>query len=89
MRNIDRFTAYESIILARLHESFPLKIDLDVDQISGFRNSHYCREGQLAYATIGWLEEEGYIDVGEPRYPYGFRNCVLTPQGLTRLQAKD
>ena len=79
----DLFYEHMAIVLAQLYECFPLKSDLDVRQIS----RHQAEEAQLAYATIEWLEAEGYIRVGW-RYRHGFHNCVLTAQGLTRLQAK-
>ena len=77
----DLFYEYVAIILAQLYERFPLKSDLDVRQIS----RHQAKEAKIACATIEWLEEEGYIRVGG-RYRYGLHNCVLTAQGLTRLQ---
>ena len=83
----DLFYEHVASVLAQLYERFPVKSDLDVDEISGFRNSHYCQEGKLAYTTIKWLEEEGYIRVGESRYPHSAQNCILTAKGFNRLQA--
>ena len=79
----DLFCEHVASVLAQLYERFPVKSDLDVRQIS----RHQAKEAKVAYATIEWLEEEGYIRVG-CRYRYGFHNCVLTAQGLTRLQVK-
>ena len=41
----------------------------------------------IAYATIEWLIDTGWVRAKEPHYPIGFRRCVLTAEGLKLLKA--
>lgn len=98
MRNIDVFNEYVAVILAQLYESFPVKEDLDVRTISGHTDENefgiICapdgresKEAQVAYHSIEWLVDTGYIRADEPRPHRFFRGCVLTSAGLKLLQA--
>ena len=98
MPNIDRFDEYAALIFSRLYEHFPVKVDLDVRDLTGHRemdengavlapNGNTSRCASIAYATIEWLIETGYVRAKEPHYPIGFRGCVLTAEGLKLLKA--
>lgn len=97
-RNIDLFDEYVAIIFSQLYESFPIKSLLDVRQLTGHTDSdefgRLCapngrpsKESEIAYATIEWLRDSGFIRAGEPNYPLAFQKCVLTTQGLEVLKA--
>ena len=98
MLNIDRFDKYVALILGRLYEQFPVKTDLDVRRLTGHEemddtgailapNGDESREVAIAYATIEWLIDTGYVRAKEPHHPIGFRRCVLTAEGLRLLKA--
>ena len=98
MRNVDLFNEYTAVILARLYESFPVKTDLDVRAITGHADvdefgiiiapdGRRSKEAEVAFASIEWLLETGYIRAEDRRYPYGFDRCVLTAEGLRLLNA--
>lgn len=98
-RNIDLFDEYVAIIFSQLYESFPVKNTLDVRKLSGHSETdefgRLCapdgrpsQESEIAYATIEWLRESGYIRTGDASYPLAFYDCVLTTQGLEVLKAK-
>lgn len=98
MRNIDVFNEFVAVILAQLYESFPVKEDLDVRTISGHTDENefgiICapdgresKEAQVAYSTIEWLVDTGYIRADKPRPYRAFRGCVLTAEGLKLLHA--
>ena len=98
MPNIDRFDKYVALILSRLYEQFPVKADIDVRRLTGHDemddtgvirapNGNESREAEIAYATIEWLIDTGYVRATEPHYPIGFRGCVLTAEGLRLLKA--
>ena len=98
MRNIDLFNEYAARILGQLYEKFPVKDDLDVRSITGHTDvnewgaicapdGRESKEAQVAYATIEWLADTGYIRADDRRYPFGFARCVLTAEGLRLLEA--
>lgn len=60
-----------------------------MDEDGGIRapNGKESEAAAIAYATIEWLVDTGYVRVKEPRYPIGFHGCVLTAQGLKLLKA--
>ena len=98
MPNIDRFDKYVALILSELYGQFPVKTDLDVRKLTGHShmddfgticapNGKESRDAKIAYATIEWLIDTGYVRAKEPRHPIGFRQCVLTAEGLKLLKA--
>ena len=98
MPNIDRFDQYVALILGKLYERFPVKTDLDARDLTEHReldqdgtilapNGQESKNALIAYATIEWLIDTGYVRANEPRPPIGFRGCVLTAQGLKLLKA--
>lgn len=98
MRNVDLFNEYAARILARLYESFPVKTDLDAREITGHKDmdefgsicapdGRSSKEAEVAYATIEWLVDTGFVRADDRRPPLGFVRCVLTAEGLRLLQA--
>ena len=99
VKNIDLFNEYVAGILARLYEGFPVKDDLDVRKISGHEDEdefgvicapdgRRSKEAEVAFATVEWLVETGYVRADDRRYPRAFGGCVLTSKGLKVLQAE-
>lgn len=97
MQNIALFDGYVAAILARLFESFPVKLGLDAREISGdmavddFGNvvgadGRPSRRFAIALATVEWLGEAGYIRVGD-RGAFGWSAVALSPAGLELLKA--
>lgn len=97
MSNIELFDEYTARILAELYEAFPRKTFLDARSICGHQNidefgqvldpegkpsAHF----EVAFATIDWLAETGYIRATDIRQ-FGARDAVLTAQGLLVLKA--
>jgi len=98
MTNIDLFNSYTADVLSRLYAAFPVKVSLDVRVLSGHQeiddygavitpDGHRSKEAEIAFATIEWLIESGYIRAGGKRPPLGFTDCVLTSSGLDILNA--
>lgn len=98
MRNIDLFDEYVALILCQLYESFPVKTTLDVRKISGHTGldeyGRICapdgrpsKEAEIAYSTIEWLVDSGYVRSERPNPYTGYHGCVLTSQGLEVLKA--
>lgn len=98
MPDIERFDHYVARILGALYEEFPVKTDLDVRRLTGHArmnedgaicapDGRESRNARIAYATIEWLVDAGYVRAQEPRFPIGFRQCVLTAEGLRALGA--
>lgn len=98
MSNIDRFDEYAAVVLARLYERFPVKTMLDVRSITGHTGADefgaVCgpdgrpsREAEIAWATIEWLADTGYVRVSKATPPVVFVGCVLTAEGLKLLKA--
>ena len=95
MPNIDRYVA---AILGQFYGEFPVKVDLDVRRLTGHTatnaDGEICapdgsvsEEAAVAYGTIEWLIETGYVRALEPRHGSGVRGCVLTEAGLRLLKA--
>ncbi len=98
MINIELFNAYTAIILSQLYESFPVKCDLDVRTISGHDefddfgaicapDGRRSKQAEVAFSTIEWLIDNGYIQASDKRYPLGFSCCTLSQAGLNLLNA--
>ena len=98
MRNIDRFDEYAAVVLARLYEQFPIKTTLDVRRITGHAgvnefgaicapDGRESREAEIAWATIEWLADTGYLRASGSNPPAVFAGCVLTAEGLRLLKA--
>ena len=97
-RNIELFDEYTARILSRLYERFPVKCALDVREITGHTDideygaivapdGRKSKEAEIAYATIEWLAETGYLRADDANPPYGYRLCVLSARGLELLKA--
>ena len=98
MQNIELFDQYVALILSQLYESFPVKRGLETRQLTGHTESNeygaICapdgrpsKEVEVAYATIEWLAETGYIRTESSRHLFGCSGCVLTSLGLHLLKA--
>ena len=98
MSNIDRFDEYAAVVLGRPYERFPVKTDLDVRRITGHTGTNgfgaVCapdgresREAEIAWATIEWLADTGYLRTAASTAPVRFHGCVLTAEGLKLLKA--
>ena len=98
MPNIDRFDKYVALTRSEPYGQFPVKTDLDVRKLTGHSdmddfgticapNGKESRDAQIAYATVEWLIDTGYVRAKESNYPIGFRQCVLTAEGLKPLKA--
>ena len=97
-RNIELFDEYAARILSRLYERFPVKCGLDAREITGHTDAddfgaivapdgRASKEAEIAYATIEWLAETGYLRADDAHPPYGYRSCVLSARGLELLKA--
>jgi hypothetical protein len=97
MKNIDLFDEYVAVILAQLYEGFPVKRGIDARKISGHTEindwggvadeaGNPSRKFEIAYATIEWLVETGYIRAAD-RSQFGFSQAVLTASALEVLKA--
>lgn len=97
-RNIDLFDQYAADVLGRLYESFPVKCQLDVRNITGHAETNeygaICapggrpsKEAEIAYATIEWLVDTGYIRADHRSPGFSFQGCVLSPRGLEVLKS--
>ena len=101
MPNIDRFDRYVAAILGQLYGEFPVKVDLDVRRLTGHTatnaDGEICapdgsvsEEAAVAYGTIEWLIETGYVRAIEPRHGICFRSLrpdrsrAPTPEGHAR-----
>ena len=98
MTNIELFDRYAAAIFGELYESFPIKTDIDARKISGHAETNeygaICdstgrrsKEAEIAYATIEWLADTGYVRAKDKLYPFGYSQCVLTAEGLRLLKA--
>ncbi|WP_432780248.1 hypothetical protein QZH44_06880 [Pseudomonas corrugata] len=90
--NIDRFDEYAGLIFARLYATFPMRVQLDDDEVipgawrdGEFQLEAYESEAEFVKATIHWLKDAGYID-GRPSNR-GLFDAVLTSKGLEVLKA--
>ena len=97
-RNIELFDEYAARILSRLYERFPVKCPLDAREITGHTDTdeygaivapdgRVSKEAGVAYATIEWLAETGYLRADDAHPPYGYGSCVLSARGLELLKA--
>ena len=88
MQNIELFNEYVARILAQLYESFPVKVSLHADQFSSFSDrSQQQMEELVAYSTIEWLVDNGYVHADERIPRSSCYGCTLTDKGLKVLQA--
>ena len=98
MQNIDLFNEYVARILAQLYESFPVKEKLYASTISGHTDDNrygtICapdgsesKEAQVAFHTIGWLVDNGYVRAEQRLDGRYYDYCALTEKGLKVLQA--
>ena len=97
MRNIELFDEYAARVLAELYAEFPTKTYLDACALSGHegsdvygrvvnKNGDPSKEFEIAYSTLQWLWETGYIraDGLDNR---GLTQSVLSPMGLAVLKS--
>lgn len=98
MLNIELFNEYVAHILAQLYVSFPVKGTLDVRTISGHTDvNHYgiicapdgseSKEAWVAFDTISWLVDNGYVHADSQLARRYYDGCTLTAKGLKLLQA--
>lgn len=97
MKNIELFDEYTARIFADLYRSFPVKRSLDARKLSGHEDyddfgrilnerGDPSKEFEVAYATIEWLFDTGYIRGHEPSGS-GMSLAVLSPMGLAVLKS--
>lgn len=98
MTNIDLFDHYAALVLGELYENFPVARDLDTRKLTGHADTDeygaICgpdgrpsKQVEIAYHTISWLVDAGYVRCRDQRPLYGFSGCVLTAEGLRLLKA--
>ncbi|MFM5495225.1 hypothetical protein ACET9I_01430 [Aeromonas veronii] len=97
--NIEQFDEIAGLVFARLYDSFPIPIYLDVGEYTGgkplrisFSQFHETnsKEADMAYYTISWLLESGYINAiphNSGGFWKGFSDVVLTAKGLETMKA--
>ncbi len=97
-QNIDQFNEVTASVFAKLYESFPVEVELEVSDFTEESTQQYywtmslsagfAPEGhtQLVQHAIRWLIKEGYIHTkGESMA--SFRGCTLTGKGLETLNS--
>jgi hypothetical protein len=96
MRNIEFFNLCVAEVLGTCYEQFPVKVDLQYEEIGNRIASQYSSEdidefsdtvmtsSEVAAATIRWLGSAGYLWVGNEFYG-GFSSVTLTPKSLELL----
>lgn len=99
MQNIDLFNEYVARVLAQLYESFPVKEKLDAGTISGHTDldrvgtildapdGSESKEARVAYGTISWLVNNGYVHADSRLDGRYYDGCALTDKGLMVLRA--
>ena len=95
--NIDLFDEYTTKILAKLYESFPNPIDLDVFELAGYYTDDptslppyhvLYKKRECVIATIEYLiRNNDMMTDGQDDDTY--QSCVLTAKGLTALNEKS
>lgn len=97
MTNIERFNVLVGVIFAKLYESFPVPVELSVqdfveqlvDDSELSDESEYIRGGYGKFftSTIVWLGDHGYLIRGSTIGVGTVRGCVLTGSTLEILNA--
>jgi len=90
MNNIALFDLYVGKILAKLYNTFPLKVEIDVCEMTGLsideESMNIPKECQIFNDTMEWLHESGYLYY-QQSYPYAFSRVVLSAKGLEVLKS--
>lgn len=90
MKNIELFDLYAGKVLAKLYESFPLKIDIDVCEMLGLEIDQESldipKECDIFNDTVEWLKQSGFIYYDQ-KFPYAYSRVVLSAVGLETLKA--
>jgi len=96
-QSFDAFNRIALYVLVHLFESFPHQIELDANTIGTQAKPTDSNKAEseifdslvenhtLAYSTISWLRDEGFISVGDVNLDSQFRDARLTLKGLTLL----
>lgn len=97
MTNIERFNVLVGVVFAKLYESFPVPVELSVqdfveqlvDDSEQSDESEYVRGGYGKFftSTIVWLGDHGYLIRGSTIGVSTVRGCVLTANALEILNA--
>lgn len=94
--NIDQFNTVTAEVFVTLYQSFPVEIDLDVQNFTHENISDYYQtsdlggglflknHAKLIHSAIRWLIDEGYIRT-DRESKSSFRLCILTSKGLEVL----
>lgn len=91
------FDEYAARVFGLLYESFPAKRRLDTRRLTGHADEDEkgtilspdgrpSKDVEVAWATIEWLVETGYIRSKDSYYLRSFSGCVLTAEGLRLLK---
>ena len=95
--NIDLFDEYTAKILAKLYESFPNPIDLDVFELAGYYTDDptslppyhvLYKKRECVIATIEYLIRNNDM-MTDGKDDDTYQSCVLTAKGLTTLNEKS
>lgn len=97
MTNIERFNVLVGVIFAKLYETFPVPVELSVqdfveqlvDDSELTDDSEYLSGGYCKFftSTIAWLGDHGYLIRGSTLGAGTVRGCVLTASTLEILNA--
>ncbi|TWD52523.1 hypothetical protein [Pseudomonas sp. SJZ131] len=100
--NIDEFDKAVGLILAKLYQSFPMRILIEpiiTESLSPFDptidgwDKPYFRQRDIFKCTMSWLIQAGYIwsekQDGLAELSGIFKECVLSAKGLEVLKAPD
>lgn len=96
MKNIESFNLCVAEILGACYEHFPVKVDLQFEEIGNRVASQFSSEdsdaffntvmtsSDVAAATIEWLTSAGYLWSGN-KFSGGVSDVTLTPKSLELL----
>jgi len=90
LKNIELFDLYVGKTFVKLYESFPLRCELDICEMTDKEFDEETlktpKECDIYRDTVIWLSESGYINY-DAQHEYGFRGVVLSAKGLELLKA--
>lgn len=97
MTNIERFNVLVGVIFAKLYETFPVPVELSVQNFAEqlvdddelIDKGEYMKGGYVKFftSTVSWLSNHGYLMKGSTLSGGTVRDCVLTASTLEILNA--
>lgn len=85
MSNIDDFNFCAAKILDYLYKEFPIEATVEITDFPEYEQSD---KSELFYATVEYLNNEGFIKYSFSQYG-GYSNVILTAQGLFVLNSRQ